>query len=96
MYITSQVLVFVGLIIDLIGRCLKHKNQILFFNVTASLFYVSSYLFLQSWLGAIANGLNLIRNIWYMRLDEKEYKPVSYVLPACLVTSIFVISLIIF
>ena len=96
MYITSQVLVFVGLIIDLIGRCLKHKNQILFFNVTASLFYVSSYLFLQSWLGAIANGLNLIRNVWYMRLDEKEYKPVSYVLPACLVTSIFVISLIIF
>ena len=96
MYITSQVLVFVGLLIDLVGRCFKHKKQILFFNVTASLFYVSSYLFLQSWLGAIANGLNLLRNIWYMRLDEEESKQTSYILPACLITSLFVISLGIF
>lgn len=96
MYITSQILVFVGLLIDLVGRCFKHKNQILFFNVTASLFYVSSYLFLQSWLGAIANGLNLLRNIWYLRLDEKEYKTSYYIFPICIITGLFVVSLGIF
>ena len=92
MYITSQILVFIGLIIDLVGRCLKNKKQVLFFNIIASLFYVSSYLFLQTWLGAIANGLNLIRNISYVIFDIKQ-KP-YWVYLIVIVTSISIFSVV--
>ncbi len=72
MYITSQILVFIGLIIDLIGKCLKRKGQVLTFNIIASIFYTLSYVFLISWLGVIVNFLNLVRSLWFVYLTKKD------------------------
>lgn len=96
MYITSQVLVFVGLIIDLIGRCLKNKKQVLEFNICASIFYISSYLFLQTWLGAIANAINFLRNLHYVFLDKKGNPYYHYLIPMTLAIVVFISCLICF
>ena len=96
MYVTSQIIVFIGLIFDLIGRCLKRKNQVLIFNVIASLFYVSSYLFLTSWLAAIANALNLIRNLWYIHLTNLGSRYNKFIIAIISIMSIFILSLFIF
>ena len=93
MYITSQILVFIGLIIDLVGRCLKSKKQVLLFNTIASIFHVSSYLFLQSWLGAIANGINLVRNVCYVNFDKKNASYHIYLITIVLSILVFSISL---
>lgn len=80
MYITSQILVFIGLIIDLIGKCLKRKGQVLTFNIIASIFYTLSYVFLISWLGVIVNFLNLVRSLWFVYLTKKDsgYKNIHF------------------
>lgn len=96
MYITSQILVFIGLVIDLTGRCLKRKKNFLFFNVTAPLFYVSSYIFLNSWLGAMANGLNLIKNCFYIYFDKNSKNYKYYILTMVVIIAVFSVSLFIF
>lgn len=95
-YIISQVLIFCALVIDLVGKCLKSKKQILTCSIIAAMFYVSSYLFLFTWLGAIANALNLIRMLWYILLDERHCSYRYYLIPMIVTSVIFIGSLIIF
>lgn len=96
MYITSQILVFIGLIIDLIGKCLKRKGQVLTFNIIASLFYTLSYIFLISWLAMIVNFLFIIRSLWFMYLTNRDDSYKKYIIPIFCILSIFIINLFIF
>ena len=93
MYIASQILVFIGLVIDLIGRCLKNKNQVLSFNIIAYIFYLTSYLFLHSWLGAIASLINFTRNILYINFDKKQKPYYFYLSTISLSVAVFVVAL---
>lgn len=90
MYITSQIIVFIGLIIDLGGRFFKSKKMVVLSNVIASLFFVVSYIFLQSWLGAVANTLNLVRNAWYVHIEEKQKPHKAYWGPVLMVFVCFI------
>lgn len=95
-YIISQVLIFCALVIDLVGKCLKSKKQILTCSIIAAIFYVSSYLFLFTWLGAIANALNFIRLLWYILLDNKQSPYRYYLIPMIVTIVLFTVSLVIF
>ncbi len=93
LYIISQVLIFVGTGIDLVSRLLKSKKWILIFMVTASAFYVASYLFINSPLAAIINAINLVRTLDYIYLNEKKKSLKSYIVPIILTitaSSVFV------
>ena len=72
MYIASQVIVVLGLIIDLTGKALKNKKHILLFMAIASILFTLSYVLLQSPLPMIANFIAMVRSFWYLFLDEKK------------------------
>lgn len=96
MYIASQVVVIVGLIVELTGRAFKNKKHILLFISLASILYILSYVLLQSPLSVIANTIALIRTLLYMYYDEykKSYK--WYLYTIVVINVVFVISTIIF
>lgn len=84
LYIASQVLVFIGIAVDLVGRIMKNKKLVLIFTVVASAFYVSSYICLAAPLPAIINGVNVVRNFVYVFLNEKDKPFKSYIIPMIL------------
>ena len=96
MYIASQVVVIVGLIVELTGRAFKNKKHILLFISLASILYILSYVLLQSPLSVIANTIALIRTLLYMYYDEykKSYK--WYLYTIVVINVVFVISTIVF
>lgn len=96
LYIASQVLVLIGMILDLIGKTMKSKKFILLFMTTANIFYISSYLCLRSPYAAIANSINFVRCITYFVLDEKEKPITTYLLPMFLFDIASIANVIVF
>ena len=96
MYIASQVLVFTGIAVELIGRLMKSKRLVLVFLFIACLFYVSSYICLKSPLPAIINGINVLRSFTYAYLNEKNKPFKSYVFPIVLTVVLAVPFVVIF
>lgn len=96
LYIASQALVLIGMILDLIGKTMKSKKFILFFMTIANIFYVSSYICLKSPFAAIANSVNFVRCITYFVLDEKEKPITTYLLPMVLFDIACIASVIVF
>ncbi len=81
LFIISQILAFVGTGIDLTGKVMKNKKGILVCLVTASALFVLSYVFLNSPLPAIINGIALGRNLIYTYLNSKQKPFKSFVIP---------------
>ena len=88
LYLASQILVLVGLVFDLTGRAMKKKTFVLLCMMIAVAFYIASYICLKQLLPAVINGIHMIRNIVYMRLNGKDKPFHSYFLPmSCAVLS---------
>lgn len=93
LYIISQILMGVGLIIDLSSRIMKNKKYILIYMTLASLFYISSYLCLLNPIPAISNACNLFRGISYLYLDKKNKPFKFYLIPMAIIFSSFAIAI---
>ena len=93
LYIISQIFVGIGMLIDLASKTMKSKKLILLFTTMASLFYVLSYVCLQSPLSAIANSINLVRGIVYLYLGHKNLSFKYYLIPMFLLTSCMTIAI---
>ncbi len=93
MYIISQIIVAIGMIIDLAGKLMKTKRLLLLFMVLAPAFYSLSYFILENYLPAITQILLLIRAVWYLRLHEQKKSPKHYILPLILINSLFAVVL---
>lgn len=85
LYIISQVLMGLGMTIDLSSRIMKSKKFILVYMTLASVFYVSSYLCQNSPLPAVANACNLVRGISYLYLDKKAMPFKYYLIPMAII-----------
>ena len=96
MFIVSQILVIIGMIIDLIGKAQKNKKLILLFLVVANVFYVLSYVFMQNPLASITNGISLVRYVWYFEYTKKQKKFKSYILPIILLNGIYIVLFVFF
>ena len=96
MYIASQILVFIGVVFDFTGRFFKNKKAVISFNVVGMFFYVSSYIFLFSWLGVVANALNFIRNVLYLYFDKEEKSKINYLITFVSVVACFIPALVLF
>ena len=89
LYIASQLLFAVGMIIDIGSRIMKNKKYMLLLMAIASIFYVASYICLKSPLSAISNGLNLIRSFVYLFLEKKNKSFKYFILPIFLILASF-------
>ena len=87
MYIASQIVAFIALILDLISRVLKNKKHILWFMAIACILYTSSYALLQSPLPMIADFIATIKN--YIDKEEKKYS--WYLVAIIVINTIFII-----
>ena len=93
LYILSQISVFIGVILDLIGKGTKNKKYLLLFLTLSNIFYITSYIFLFKPLPIIANSLFLIRGLVYLVLDNKKAPFKYYLFPMILFISAFCIAL---
>ena len=96
MYIISQILVTLGMIVDLTGKIFKNKKSILFFIAIASILYTLSYVFLFSPLPAIANGIASVRTFLYLYFDKKNKSKKWYLTAMIILNTIFITFAIIF
>ena len=81
LYIISQVLYALGIGIEAVSKAMKRQRLIILLMTIASVFFVGSYLCLQSPMGAVANGLTLIRGIVYLLLARKNKPYKDYLIP---------------
>ncbi len=93
LYILSQVLTAIGLIIDVIGRTRKTKHSIMLFNIFATIFYVSCYVLLFSPVPAIFNFLCIIRQAIFIYFDKKNMSTKWYVLTGVVVIVLISITI---
>ena len=89
-YIISQVFVFIGLVIDLIGRVLNKKKYMLLFFIASFVFYTLSYAFLGSKLATISSVIGIVRGIVYLFMDKKNLAYEWYLIPMIVFNAIFV------
>lgn len=92
LYIISQTLVIMGMVMDLIGKIMKQKKFILLFMILANIFYVTSYICLRSPFAAIANSVNFVRCVTYFMLDHKEKSIANYITPMIVFDLVCVIA----
>lgn len=93
LYIISQVLMGIGLLIDLSGKIMKSKKFILIYITLANCFYVASYLCQLSPLPAVTNTCNFFRNISYLYLDKKKKPFKYYLIPMAIIFTSFGLAL---
>ena len=91
LYIISQVLYALGISIEAVSKAMKRQRLIILLMTIASIFYVGSYLCLQSPMGAVANGLTLVRGIIYIFLAKRNKPYKDYLIPIfCILTALSV------
>ena len=81
LYIISQVLYALGIAIEAVSKAMKKRRLIILLMTIGSVFYVGSYLCLQSPMGAVANGITLVRGIVYILLARKNKPYKDYLIP---------------
>ncbi len=96
MYILSQVLVGIGMIIDLVGKIINKKKYFLLFLLLACSFYTASYVCLLQPLPVILNLIGVIRSIWFAVLEKKEKEGKDYITPVMIFVIITFVSYAIF
>ena len=96
MYILSQVLVGIGMIIDLVGKIINKKKYFLLFLLLACSFYTASYVCLLQPLPVILNLIGVIRSIWFAALEKRGKEEKDYITPVMIFIIITFVSYAIF
>ena len=90
MFILSQILSFIALVINMVAVQLKTKKQILLTIVISNLLFVISYLLLGACVGALTCGIVAIEIIINTILEDKGKKTSIYLIVLYLVVSILI------
>ena len=76
-YIVSQVMVFFALICMCASYLVKSKKIILILGFAISVFYMTGYILLGAWTGAIVNAISIFRAVWFF-VNNKKGKTKDY------------------
>lgn len=73
MDIVGQILSIIGMVLTIASFQMKTRKQIILFQTAGSVFFLFSYLLLQSWSAVYLNVVFLIRNIVFYFGKEKKW-----------------------